>query len=146
MRRILLLSAAAFCLTTVAAIADAATDRAIRTFQSVGYNPYKLNTYCQMAAVVESQGEREDEAADAALEPYLDKLGTDFEEAWETAEEADENSVDGKRIEAALEALDDRCPGDDGDDGDDDGADDAADDAEDASDAADTVIDILGND
>jgi hypothetical protein len=135
--------------TTVVAMADAQTDQAVRTFRNVAYSPSKMQTYCQLSAAQEALGEREDEAAEASLEPYLDRLGPDFEAAWETAEEADENSADGKRMAAELEALDNRCPDDGADDGgDDDDGDDAADAAEDADDAADavgTILDGLGD-
>lgn len=148
MKRLLLIGAA-LSLTTVAAVAaDPRVDQAVRAFRSVGYDQSRLKTYCEMSDVVEKQGDKDDDASEAALDPYLDRLGPDFEQAWETNGDIDENSADGKRLSAALDELDNKCDSDDSaaddeDDGPDDGAD-AADDAADAADTADTVIDILG--
>jgi hypothetical protein len=44
------------------------------------------------------------------MDGYLEQLGPDFEAAWETSEEVDENSPDGKLLDAALDALGDKCP------------------------------------
>ena len=150
MIRLLLVCAAVGLATVSAFAAGHDVDRAVRTFRDDGYNQYRLNTYCQMSQVVDAQGDRDDDAADDALQPYLDRLGPDFEDAWDLSQDTDENSVDGRRMSAALEALDNRCPDsaddddDDSDDGDDN--DDAADRAEDANDAADTINDILHGD
>jgi hypothetical protein len=149
MLRLLLVCAAVGLATVAASAADHRVDRAVRTFRDIGYNQYKLNTYCQMSQVVDSQGDRDDDAADDALQPYIDRLGPDFEEAWDLSQDTDENSYDGRRLNAALEALDNRCPDvDDGDDdsNDSDDNDDAADNADDANDAADTINDILHGD
>lgn len=108
-----LLACAVLCLTTVAVSAsNPKVDKAIGVLRDVGKDPARLKIYCEMSDVVEAQGDRDDDASEAAIDSYLDKLGPDFEEAWETIEETDEISADGKRLDAALDALEDQCPDD----------------------------------
>ena len=113
MKRLLLASCAILCLSTFAAsAADPKVDSAISVFQSVGSDPAKLKAYCELSDAVEAQGDKDDDASETALDPYMDRLGDDFEEAWNTNEETDENSADGKRLSAATDALDAACPDD----------------------------------
>ena len=79
-------------------------------YKQVEGDPDKLKLFCEMSDVAEAQGDKEDAAADASIDGYLEQLGPDFEAAWETGEEADENSPDGKLLDAALDALGDKCP------------------------------------
>ncbi len=120
MPRILLLCAVV-CLAAVAAsAADPKVDSAISVFQQVGNDQTQLKIYCEMSDVAEPEGdaedpaaadnEKEDPAAEAKIDGYLKQLGPDFEAAWDTSEEIDENSADGKRLSAALDALEDKCP------------------------------------
>ncbi len=106
-----IIACAAVCLTAVAAsAADPKVDSAIGVFQQVGGDPDRLKIYCEMSDFADAQGDTEDPAADAKIDGYLDQLGPEFETAWETSDEFDENSPDGKRLSAALDELDDKCP------------------------------------
>jgi hypothetical protein len=115
-----LLTCAVLCLTAVAAsAADPKVDSAISVFQQVGNDQGKLTIYCEMSDVAEPEGdeepaaadnEKEDPAVEAKIDGYLKQLGPDFEAAWDTSEETDENSADGKLLSAALDALGDKCP------------------------------------
>jgi hypothetical protein len=116
-----LFTCAIVCLTAVAvSAADPKVDSAISVFQQVGNDQGKLKIYCEMSDVGEPEGdaeepaasdnEKEDPAVEAKIEGYLNQLGPDFEAAWDTSEETDENSADGKRLSAALNALEDKCP------------------------------------
>lgn len=99
------------CFAAVAAsAADPKVDSAIGVFKALESDPGKLKIYCEMDDVVEAQGDKEDAAADAKIDGYIDQLGPDFEAAWETSEETDENSADGKLLSAAVDALGDKCP------------------------------------
>ena len=101
------------CLSVVAAsAADPKVDQAIATFKSVGSDQAKLKTYCEMADAVEAQGDKDNDASEQATDSYLDKLGPDFEAAWQVNEDTDDNSPDGKRLSAALEELENACPDD----------------------------------
>jgi hypothetical protein len=106
-----LIACAVVCLTAVAAsAADPKVDSAIGVFKQVEGDPDKLNIFCEMSDVTDAQGDTEDAAADAKIDGYLQQLGPEFETAWDTSEEVDENSPDGKLLDAALDALGDKCP------------------------------------
>ena len=117
--RLLIIPAVA-CLTAFAATsANANVDEAIAVFEKVGADADKLAVYCDLSyAIDETEPEegqpepKEDPAIEAEIDGYIEKLGPEFEAAWGTADEADENSADGKRLGAALEALDAKCPED----------------------------------
>jgi len=115
-----LFTCAVVCLTAVAAsAADPKVDSAISVFQKVGNDQGKLKIYCEMSDVGEPEGDaeepaaaekKEDPAVEAKIDGYLKQLGPEFETAWDTSDEVDENSPDGKRLSAALDALEDKCP------------------------------------
>lgn len=106
-----ILACAVVCITAVAAsAADPKVDSAISVFQQVGGDPEKLKIYCEMSDFSDAQGDTEDPAADAKIDGYLDQLGPDFETAWETSDEIEENSPGRKQLDAALDELDDKCP------------------------------------
>lgn len=91
--------------------ADAKIESAAKTFKSVEADPAKVKTYCEMTKVMEAAGEKEDPATDAKIDGYIKALGSDFEAAWDTVENADENSADGKMVNDALSGLDQKCTG-----------------------------------
>jgi hypothetical protein len=111
-----LLTCAVVCLTAVAAsAADPKVDSAVSVFEQVGNDQGKLAIYCEMSDFADAQEPedpaaepKEDPAVDAKMDGYLGQLGPEFEEAWDI--EVDENSPDGKRLGAALDALGDKCP------------------------------------
>lgn len=104
---------AALALGLVAAPAFAANPKieaAVKTFKAVAANPAQLRTYCALSKVIERMGEKEDKAAEAELDRYLQQLGPEFQTAWDAAEGVDENSPDGKLYYAAMDELEDKCP------------------------------------
>jgi hypothetical protein len=106
-----LLACAVVCLTAVtASAADPKVDSAIATFKQVEGDPAQLAIFCEMSDVADAMGDKEDAAAEAKIDGYLEQLGPDFEAAWDTSDEVDENSPDGKLLDAAIEALADKCP------------------------------------
>jgi predicted Zn-dependent protease len=104
---------AALCLAATAALAagNPMTDAAISTFQSVAQDPAKMKLYCEMSAVMDKAGDNPDEAAEAKIDTYVQKLGPDFQSAWDVGDNVDENSPDGERLDAALDQLTNKCPG-----------------------------------
>ena len=90
--------------------ADAKVDSAIGVFQQVAGDSEKLKVFCALSDAAEAQGDKEDAAADAKIDGYLETLGSDFETAWDTSDDVDENSPDGKRLDAALDEILDTCP------------------------------------
>ena len=106
-----LIAALALGLVTAPALAASPkVEAAVRTFKAVAADSGKLRTYCAMAKVMERMGEKEDKAAEAEIDRYLQQLGPDFQTAWDAADGVDENSADGKVYFAAIDDLEQKCP------------------------------------
>jgi hypothetical protein len=101
---------AAICLIAFpAAAADPKVESAAKVFQSLGADPGKVKTFCEMTKVMDSAGEKEDPATDAKIQGYMTQLGPEFETAWNAGSDVDENSADGKVYSAALDTLTSKC-------------------------------------
>ncbi len=110
MKRAVLMTAA-LCMTAAAALAaDTKIDTAIATFQSVAKDPGKMKLYCEMSAIMDKGGDDPDAATEAKIDDYVKQLGPEFQSAWDVGDDVDENSPDGKRLDAALDELADQCP------------------------------------
>jgi hypothetical protein len=111
MRRALL-GSAVVCLTSLAALAaDNKIDSALATFKSVEGDAGKLKIFCEMSAVMDKAGDNPDAAAQAQIDGFIKQLGPEFETAWDAGDDIDENSADGKKLDAALDALGNKCSG-----------------------------------
>lgn len=92
---------------------DASVESAIKTFEAVGADPDKLKIYCDMNKTMSSAEDDEDEAKaealDKQMDEYMQKLGPDFEKAFEAGADLDPDGEDGKAYDAALDALDAKC-------------------------------------
>jgi hypothetical protein len=109
MKRALLIPAA-LCFTAAGAIAaDNPIDSAIATFQSVGKDPGKMKLYCEMSAIMDKAGDDPDDATEAKIDDYVKQLGPDFKTAWDAGDNVDESSPDGKKLDAALDDLTNKC-------------------------------------
>ena len=101
---------AAVCFAVTPAIcADAKVESAKRTFQAISADPAKTKKYCEMAKVMEDAGDQADEATEAKIQTLIKDLGPDFESAWNTGGELDENSEDAKVYNAALDEPSNKC-------------------------------------
>jgi hypothetical protein len=89
--------------------ANAKIDAAVKTFQSVGADPAKLKVFCEMQKAMDAAGEKEDAAADAKIDGYMQQLGSAFQAAWNAGNDLEENSPDGKTLDAAIDALASKC-------------------------------------
>ena len=108
MRRALL-GSAVVCLTSFAALAaDNKIDSALATFKSVEGDAGKLKIFCEMSSAMDKAGDNPDAAADAKIDGYMKQLGPDFTTAWNVGE-GDQNSADGKKLDAALDELGSKC-------------------------------------
>ena len=100
----------ALCLLTVSAFAaDPNIDSAIKVFKQTEEDAGKLKTFCAMSKAMEAAGEDEDPASKAKIDGYLTKLGPDFDAAWKTFKEADQNSPEGKALNEAVDELGGKC-------------------------------------
>ena len=106
-----LAAAIALSLLTIAALAASPqVEAALKAFQAVGTDTNRLKTFCELMQTDRQYAEREDPLLKAKMDKLLDDLGADFKAAWETAEDIDPASDDGKVLGAALDQLSDKCP------------------------------------
>ena len=100
----------ALCLTALAALAaDSKVDSAVTNFKSVESDAGKLKIFCEMSSAMDKAGDNPDAAADAKIDGYMKQLGPDFTTAWNAGEGVDQNSADGKKLDAALDELGSKC-------------------------------------
>jgi hypothetical protein len=109
MIRPLLVSAAVSLTAMTALAADSKVDSAVATFKAVENDAGKLKIFCEMSATMDKAGENPDAAADAKIDGYMKELGPDFATAWNAGEGVDESSADGKKLDAALDELGNKC-------------------------------------
>lgn len=101
---------AALCLAAQPALAASPKiDSAVKTFKAVAADPGKLRTFCEMSKVMDAMGDKDDPAGEAKIDGFMKQLGKDFEQAWGAGEGVDENSADGKALNAALDELSGKC-------------------------------------
>jgi hypothetical protein len=99
-----------FLVTTPALAASPQVEAHVKVFQAVGADANRLKTFCEMMQIDEKMGEKEDPALKAQIDKLLDQVGADFKAAWKAIEYIDENSPDGKVLNAAADRLEDKCP------------------------------------
>jgi protoporphyrinogen oxidase len=105
-----LVSGFALCLAlSPAYAASPKIDHAVSVFKAVSADSGKLKTFCAMTKVMDAAGDKEDAATDQKIADLMKQLGPDFETAWNAGEGVDENSADGKALNAALDDLMNKC-------------------------------------
>jgi hypothetical protein len=113
MKRIVIASlgacAAAVLGTSVAPAASPQVDLAIKAVQAVGSDPARLKLFCEFHKLLQSVGDKEDDASQRQIEDLVAKIGPDFSAAWDVAEEIDENSADGQEFYDAVDTLAEKC-------------------------------------
>jgi hypothetical protein len=113
MKRALLVPAV-LCLAATGALAadnSSKADSAIATFQSVAKDAGKLKIYCEMSDIMDKAGDNPDEATETKIDDFVKQLGPDFQTAWDAGDDMDEDSPDGKKLDAALDDLSSKCQG-----------------------------------
>ena len=109
MIRPLLVSAAVSLTAMTALAADSKVDSAVATFKAVENDAGKLKIFCEMSATMDKAGENPHAATDSKIDGYMKELGPDFATAWNAGEGVDESSADGKKLDAALDELGNKC-------------------------------------
>jgi hypothetical protein len=84
-------------------------EAAVKTFKAVAADPGKLKTFCAMSKAMDSMGDKADPKKEKEIDGYMKQLGADFEAAWTAGDGIDENSADGKALNAALDDLSGKC-------------------------------------
>jgi hypothetical protein len=98
-----------FALSLPALAANPKIDAAITTFKSVAADAGKLKIFCEMKKTMDAAGEKADPATDEKVDGYIKQLGAEFQKAWNTGDDLDENSPDAKALYAALDDLGAKC-------------------------------------
>jgi hypothetical protein len=111
MKRILVVCAAIGLAALPVLAADSKIQSSVEVFKATGADAAKLKTFCAMSEAMDAGGEKEDAATDAKIDGYMKQLGPDFETAWNAGEEVDDNSADGKTLNAAIDDLTGKCSG-----------------------------------
>jgi hypothetical protein len=76
----------------------------------VGTDASRLKTFCELMKIDEQNEPNPNPVLEARMDKLLDELGTDFKEAWDSAENIEPASEDGKALHAALDRLSNNCP------------------------------------
>jgi hypothetical protein len=97
-------------MTVPASAISSQVEAAIKVFQTVDSDANRMKTFCELMRIDEQHAQKPDPFLEAKIDKMLDELGADFKAAWETAEDIDPASGDGKVLSAALDRLSDRCP------------------------------------
>jgi hypothetical protein len=85
-------------------------EAAIKTVKAVSADPGKLKIFCEMQKLLDAQGEKKpDPATNAKIDGYMNQLGNEFQAAWNTVEEIEEDSPDGQALGKALDDLSAKC-------------------------------------
>jgi hypothetical protein len=93
----------------VAPAASPQVDLAIKAVQAVGNDPVRLKAFCEFHKLLQSIGDKEDDASQKQVEDLVAKIGPEFSAAWDVAEELDENSEDGQEFYDAVDTLAEKC-------------------------------------
>jgi hypothetical protein len=109
MKRILFVGAAVVIGAGLLPAASPAVDKAIKTITSVGSDAAKLKIFCSVNKLLQESGEKEDPAIQKQVDDLVAQVGPDFKDAWDTGDELDETSPDGKEFFAAVDALAAKC-------------------------------------
>ena len=86
---------------------------AIKSLEKIEADRAKFQAFCKLLRDIEDVPERDvakAEALDVQLEALLRSIGFDVLQAWDLGSDLDPQSEDGQAFEAAIEALEKKCP------------------------------------
>ncbi len=110
MKRAFVASCAA-CLCAYAVLAASPqVELAIKTFKALGADAAKLGSFCTMIKSLDAADEKDDDESDAKVIGLIKQLGPEFEAAWRIADDVEEESEDGKALNAAIDEVMAKCP------------------------------------
>ena len=86
---------------------------AIKSLEKIeAYGP-KFQSFCKLLRDIDDVPEQEEakaEALEVQLDSLLRSIGLDVLNAWDMGSDLDPQSEDGQAFEAAVEALEEKCP------------------------------------
>ena len=86
---------------------------AIKSLEKIEADGAKFQSFCKLLRDIEDvpeQDEAKSEALEAQLDTLLRSIGLDVLQAWDLGSHLDPQSEDGQAFEAAVEAIEDKCP------------------------------------
>ncbi len=74
-------------------------------------DPAKVKAYCAMSKKMDEVGddEKKAEAAGDEIDGYFKTLGDDFENAWDSGQDAADGTPEANAMDAAISKLDAKC-------------------------------------
>jgi hypothetical protein len=88
-------------------------EAAIKSLGKIEANEEKFKAFCKLIRDIDDLPDQEDakaEALDVELEKLLRSIGFDVLQAWDLGGDLDPQSEDGMAFEAAMEAIEEKCP------------------------------------
>jgi hypothetical protein len=88
-------------------------EAAIKSLAKIEADATKFKAFCKLIKDLDDvpdQDTAKAEALEGQLENLLKSIGFDVLQAWDLGADLDPASEDGKAFEAAIDALEDRCP------------------------------------
>lgn len=86
---------------------------AIKSLEKIEADGPKFQSFCKLLRDIDDVPEQEEakvEALEVQLDSLLRSIGVDVLMAWDLGSDLDPQSEDGKAFEAAVEALEEKCP------------------------------------
>ena len=86
---------------------------AIKSLEKIEADGPKFQSFCKLLRDIDDVPEQEEakaEALEVQLDSLLRSIGLDVLNAWDMGSDLDPQSEDGQAFEAAVEALEEKCP------------------------------------
>ena len=86
---------------------------AIKSLEKIEADGPKFQSFCKLLRDIDDLPEQEEakaEALEVQLDSLLRSIGFDVLQAWDLGSDLDPQSEDGQAFEAAVEALEEKCP------------------------------------
>jgi hypothetical protein len=82
-----------------------------KTLEAAASDPAKVTAYCAMSKKMDEVGddEKKADAASNEIDGYFGTLGQDFENAWDSGQDAADGSPEAKAMDEAISTLDAKC-------------------------------------
>ncbi|RUO97807.1 hypothetical protein [Hyphomicrobium sp.] len=82
-----------------------------KNLEAATSDPAKVKAYCAMSKKMDEVGddEKKAEAAGNEIDGYFKTLGEDFENAWDSGQDAADGSPEAKAMDEAIAGLDAKC-------------------------------------
>lgn len=82
-----------------------------KNLEAAASDPAKVKAYCAMSKKMDEVGddEKKAEAASDEIDGYFKTLGDDFENAWDSGQDAADGTPEAKAMDDAVSTLDAKC-------------------------------------